>query len=599
MADYKSLRKLWRSHQKETKDLSPDIRIGISASFTIDPIAPYLGISLIKNGAKAAKLKLADYSQIMQVCFDWEAYFDHDTDVILIAFHIEDMLGEKGERASFNELWNSSETVTKELCSAIRQLRHDFGGLILVTIPPIPISLPIDLTSFGSIPAASLIWGNAVQLINSELGSENNLSLVDMNSLVREQGLDHTYDDRKRLLYRQPYTESLYLSFGQKVARFIRAQRLEAKKCLVLDCDNTLWGGIIGEDGIGGIKIGQDFPGRAFREFQVICKALKESGIILAVCSKNNFQDAHRVFVEHDAMVLKEDDIAVFKINWENKSRNIEAIASELNIGTDSLVFVDDSEYELAEVRNALPEVTLIQVPTDPADFPSAFKKFIALFDRLEITDDDKKRAERVRQEVGRKAASASTLSREDFLKSLELKLTYFPPSKSELERATQLTNKTNQFNLRTVRMTFEEVKDYAENKGKLIRCIRVSDRFGDYGLVGIALVDLIGNLAILTNLLMSCRVLGRGIEGGFISTLAEELAGKGVKFIIGSYIPTPKNSLVEKLLQDNGFAEFPGTRMNPDLKSHCFFKSSNKATFWKLNPNKRMGIPEFLNVVK
>ena len=592
MSTTKDSRIKWRDHKRKARDLelAADLRVGLVATFTLDPVEPYLGSNLLAHGFCHPEITFADYNQIMQVCFDWKKHFHENTNVIGLFWNISDLLGETQFSVDLNKVTETVNAVTEELISGIHALRADFPGMIIVNIPTIPSNLHCDLAQLGGVPFAKLAWSNALLSLYEGVADLPNIQICDMEAISGKLGQIEATDERNRLMFRQPFGEIFFSEMGLHLSRLIRVKSFEAKKCIILDCDNTLWGGVVGEAEIGGIKLGQDFPGRAFTEFQKIIKTLKESGILLAICSKNNFEDAHIVFREHDEMILKENDIAVFKINWELKSQNIVQIADELNIGTNSLVFIDDSKYEISEVNNTLPEVTTILVPEDIGEFPNKIIENLHLFDRQKITEDDKLRADRIRQEVGRKKAS-SKLSREDFLKSLKLELSYFEPNTKETDRTTQLVNKTNQFNLTTKRMELAEVQAYVNNAEKFIRCIRVKDRFGDYGLVGTVVVRVNGTEAYIDNLLMSCRVLGRGIETAFISTFLEELSEMGVNDVFGAFSPSPKNQQVENLLGDNGFSKVDKPKAYQSLK--------DGTVYWKINPSKRSDIAVFLRVNK
>jgi len=592
MSELKTRRITWRDHKRAARDkhFQSDLRIGLAATFTIDPIEPYLGASLLDYGFKHPEIQIADYNQIMQVCFNWKNSFDDQTNVIGLFWNIADLLGEFQYSVDQNYVAETTKSVTDELISGIQTLRSDFEGMIVIGVPPIPQSLHCDLAQIGAISTSNIVWSRALLDLHEGLSGVPNIHVCDTQAIMASLGRTVANDERSRLLFRQPYGEKLYYDLSSHLSRMIRVQRYEAKKCIVLDCDNTLWGGVVGEAEIGGIKLGQDFPGRAYSEFQRICKTLKESGILLAVCSKNNFEDAHKVFREHDEMILKENDIAVFKINWELKSQNIREIADELNIGTNSLVFIDDSKYEISEVNNTLPEVTTILVPEDIGELPSKIIASLHLFDRQKITEDDKLRADRVRQEVGRKSAS-SKLTREEFLKSLKLELSYFQPNPQELDRTTQLVNKTNQFNLTTKRMETAEVQSFVKDNKKFIRCIRVLDRFGDYGLVGTIVARIDNNIAYIDNLLMSCRVLGRGIETAFISTVLEELGTMGIEQVFGAFIPSPKNQQVKNLLGNNAFYKVE--------KPKLYDIHINDTIYWRANSRDRHSVADFLTVKK
>jgi FkbH-like protein len=333
----------------------------------------------------------------------------------------------------------------------------------------------------------------------------------------------------------------------------------------VVDCDNTLWGGIIGEDGLTGVELSCDFPGRAFVEFQRQLKALRDTGIFLAVCSKNNPEDVDAMFSDHTGMILSRADISCFKVNWRPKSDNIAEIASDLNIGADSIVFLDDSGFEIDEVKAHLPTVECIHLPEELEDIPKVLGKYSYLFDRVYITDDDRQRVDMLRIEQQRRDV-AQKLTTQDFLSSLDLKVSISGPAAGDIGRVTQLINKTNQFNVTTQRYSIAEVGSMVSDPDTDIFCASVSDRFGKYGLVGVGIVRHRGGRAELDTLLMSCRVLGRGVESSLLAHAILLTQKRGQTKINATFIPTQKNGMVSDLFESHGFSllgeQSAGTRL-------------------------------------
>ncbi|MCB1590837.1 MAG: HAD-IIIC family phosphatase, partial [Alphaproteobacteria bacterium] len=319
------------------------------------------------------------------------------------------------------------------------------------------------------------------------------------------------------------------------------------------DADNTLWGGIIGEDGIGGIEIGNDFPGLAFRDFQKYAHYLQKQGVMLAIASKNNEEDVVEVLDRHDAMVLKREHFSAMEINWVSKVEGLKNIARKLNIGLDALVFVDDNRKEIGEVQERLPEVTCFLVPEELAEYPGLLRN-CGLFDIGEVTKEDRERTKMMAQEAARKQDSEQ-VSEEEFRAALGLKVKVFEVQGQHLARTTQLINKTNQFNLTTIRRTQEEVKALCDSQDSLVLATEIEDRYGEYGLVGVAILKAgqKGSWDIDT-LLMSCRVLGRGADTAFISQIVSASAQRGAKILRGRYLPTQKNRMVEDLYPRHGF---------------------------------------------
>ena len=342
--------------------------------------------------------------------------------------------------------------------------------------------------------------------------------------------------------------------YADRLSALLGAIAGKSKKCLVLDLDNTLWGGVIGDDGLHGIKLGAGQPeGEAFQQFQAYVKALKERGILLAVASKNEPENALAPFRQHRDMVLKESDISCFVIGWEPKDRSLRLIAEQLNIGLDSLVFFDDNPAERHLVSGSLPDVTVIDVPDDPSLFVQALDR-ANLFDTLAVTGEDRIRADFFQDNRAREQLAASTASYEDFLQRLEMRAVIEPLTQENMARVAQLINKTNQFNLTTRRMTEAQVQALIGNSDVYTSTIRLDDKFGANGLISVVIGTVQASSLVIENWLMSCRVLKRGVEFLEMERLLEFCRTRGVQTIIGQYIPTEKNKLVSNHYAELGF---------------------------------------------
>jgi FkbH-like protein len=369
-------------------------------------------------------------------------------------------------------------------------------------------------------------------------------------------GTKHAHDSRKWLLYRQPYTETFWQEIGRLLGRILAAEKISPKKCIALDLDNTLWGGIIGEDGLQGIQLGDDFPGKAYRDFQQTLVCLKKKGVLLAVASKNNPEDVYEVFDKHDAMILSRKDFAALEIHWDSKVESIRRVAKKLNIGLDSIIFVDDNAKEIGEISERLPDVTCVVVPEELAELSDLFAE-TDFFDFAEITDEDRRRTEMMAADSARLEIQEA-MSEEEFRKSLNLKIEVFAAQKQHLARVTQLINKTNQFNLTTVRRTQDEVEELVGSKDALVLGMDIKDKYGDYGLVGVTILKKKAKSCVIDTLLMSCRVLGRGAEETLIAKLAEAAKSLGCDEIRGRYIATSKNAMVKDFYRRFNFRHEP-----------------------------------------
>jgi FkbH-like protein len=543
--------KRWLAHRRD-RDATASVTVGVAASFTAEPLEPFLGGRLLDAGEVPA-FRFAGYNQLHQVCFDPHTMLG-PVDVIVVLWRVEDVLAadlhrflDTGDGSAASALVAGSA----ELGRAVADLAARAGRPVLASTPPALAPVGVDLVDssvtvmLGRVHAAC---SNA--FLDALEGSP--ARVVDLAAWERAAGAD-VHDLVKWVAYKQPYTGRFWLQLGGHLGDAIAREKTPPPKCVVLDADNTLWGGVIGEDGIGGIELSSAFPGIAFQEFQRVLKGLRHRGVLLAVASKNNHDDVVEVFTGHDDMVLSVDDIAVWRVNWGPKSQSLREIAVELNIGEDALVFVDDSHYELAEVRASLPHVRCLQVPEEVAELP-ALLPASGLFRNLQVSAEDLKRTEMILSQQARKDVG-SGLSREQFLASLELVVEYFEVTEEHVGRVAQLTNKTNQFNLTTIRRTEADVRTLMGSPDHLLRAIRVSDRFGEYGLVGVAVLERsTGDDWVIETLLMSCRVLGRGIESTFIARLTDDAVAAGAKRIVGRHAPTQKNVIVADLYPRHGF---------------------------------------------
>jgi FkbH-like protein len=324
----------------------------------------------------------------------------------------------------------------------------------------------------------------------------------------------------------------------------------------VLDLDNTLWGGVIGDDGLAGINLGQgDAIGEAFVAFQRYAKTLAQRGVILAVCSKNEDVNAREPFEKHPEMVLKLEDISCFVANWEDKAANLRRIAQELNIGLDALVFVDDNPAERALVRQLLPQVATPEIPTDPADYIRAVAQH-RFFEVISLSNEDFQRTEMYRANAQRKQTASDVGDLNDFLRSLEMRAWVGPVGDLEMDRTVQLIGKSNQFNLTTRRYSEGDIQAMLADSAWETRVIKLADKFGDNGLISVLLSRAEGDTLLIDTWLMSCRVLKRGVEQMALNHLAELALSRGLKSLTGEYIPTAKNVLVLNHYADLGFTQ-------------------------------------------
>jgi FkbH-like protein len=409
--------------------------------------------------------------------------------------------------------------------------------------------------------------------------------VVDVESLIETAGAELWHDPRLWYLGRIRLSAYAHTLLALEYASFIAAWRGDLRKCVVLDLDNTLWGGIIGEDGMTGIQLGQEGIGLAFVEFQRELLYLQQKGILLAVCSRNDPEDAYEVIRKHPAMVLREEHFAAFQINWNDKAENIREIARRIGIGVDSLVFIDDSPVERKRVRDAIPEVAVPEWPEDPCDYRRALCRVAGEhFLKFDLTEDDRRRAETYHARTERKRLAESAGDLEEFFWSLQMKLTIGTVDGETLPRVSQLTQKTNQFNLTARRYTESELAAISAEEGCRIYWLKLEDRFGKDGIVGVLILrrESMERWHIDT-FLLSCRVIGRTVEEALLGCAVRHLKELGATCITGEYIPTGKNGMVAHLYDKLDF-----TRIDSD----------GNRTRWALDLNqKSMVVPKWFKI--
>jgi len=400
-----------------------------------------------------------------------------------------------------------------------------------------------------------------VAALNTDLGrvcrESRGVHTVDYAGLVQRTGALSWYDDRMTLYARAPITRGALPELAREYLKFLRALTGKTKKCLVLDLDNTLWGGVVGEEGPQGIVLGPEYPGSAFVDFQRAVRGLRQRGVILAIASKNNPADVDEVFASNNHMVLRREDFSVVRVGWNAKSQSLSEIAAHLNIAPDHIVYVDDNPAECDEVAHALPAVTVLPLPVQPEHFVRTLLE-PGYFDSLSMSTEDLRRAELYEQRDQAEELRAQSESLEDFYRRLEMEVTFASVDNSSVARAAQLTQKTNQFNVTTIRYSEAEVLERCADPDNLVKTVRVRDRFGDNGIVGVMIARASGSDVEIDTLLLSCRVIGRTVETAMLAHVSEYAARRGARRIRGRIVPTAKNAPARDLYERHGFQSDP-----------------------------------------
>ena len=400
----------------------------------------------------------------------------------------------------------------------------------------------------------------AVSQFNSDVRqlskTHKNLHLIDFSEFAEQYPADQLVNWKFYMISQTLLNTKLAKNFSDWFTHVERELELKRKKCLVLDLDNTLWGGILGEDGADGIKIGGDYPGKAFYYWQQALLELSKTGVILTICSKNNEQDVEELWKRNPFIVLRKEHFSAWRINWNDKASNIQELAKELNIGLDSMVFLDDNPAERLLVSQTLPMVAVPKFPSKPYELMPFFKHLVTTYFRVyTITDEDRQKTAQYKANAQRAAARSQFVDMEAYLSSLDMRIDIISANEFNISRIAQMTQKTNQFNLTTHRYTESEIKQLLVEKWKIF-CLSVSDRFGDNGITGaVFFKPMSGNQFEIETLLLSCRILGKGIEQAFLSYCLNLLKMEGVQKIHASYLPTAKNSQVSDFYDRMGFS--------------------------------------------
>lgn len=536
------------------------LNVVVLSTFTTEFIDPFLVVEGARHGLQVS-ISRGGFAQFEQALLDpgtresWGAI-----DAIVLQMRIEDVDRNAVVRYPADPSvfpGRVAETIERlESCVAI--IREWSDGPILIANFAMPSLRP--LTVYEAHAGDSLTY--AVAAANRELWNRlaplAGVYVWDYAGLVASRGSDTWTDPRLWALARAPISSENRPFFAAHLARTLKGVVEPSAKCLVLDLDNTVWGGVVGDDGVEGLQLGDEYPGSAFKEFQRAVLGLRDRGILLAVASRNDLDVARRAIETHPDMLIRWEDFAATRINWNPKSLGLREIAAELNIGIDSLVLFDDNPVERAEVRESVPEVRVIEVPTDVTRYAIALYES-GHFDVPSVTEEDRGRARAYQAERARADARGSAPSLEEFLRGLDMMVEIGHLDALNQERVAQLVAKTNQFNLTTRRYTKAQLETMATEDDREVIWLRLRDRFGDAGLVAVAILQLCEQTAIIDSLIMSCRVMNRHVEQALTSHLASLAKARGCTQLIGEYRPTSKNHIVAGLYPALGFAAADG----------------------------------------
>lgn len=516
----------------------------------------------------------ADYDQIdaQVMAPDSELYRFAPQGVLL------QMCTEKLQEAFYDRPPEARASFAEDTYARIRQIWSRIGSRIPATVLQCNFPLIDDgvFGQFGNKTEQSFLFQQRKlnYLLMQGCQEAKNTFLIDLDALQTALGRGTFADPKLYYVAKIPISLAALPAAAKLVVDVVRSLQGAVKKCLVLDLDNTLWGGVIGDDGLSGIQIGELGTGHAFSDFQKWLKELKNRGILLTVCSKNNEDTAKEPFEKHPEMVLRLEDFSMFVANWEDKARNIRTIQQALNIGMDSMVFLDDNPFERELVRTMIPEITVPELPEDPALYLQ-YLRGLDLFETASYSREDAGRTEQYREKAQRAAFEAAFQSYDDYLEALQMRASAAAFDPFHYPRIAQLTQRSNQFNLRTVRYTEAEIEALAQDDSRIGLYFTLKDKFGDHGLISVVVLEKQPeDTLFISEWLMSCRVLKRGMEEFIVDKILSVAAQQGFRRVVGEYIPTPKNAMVKDLYEQLGFARLEHGRFQAEVSGFPYHKT-------------------------
>lgn len=532
----------------------PAVRIAVTGHSTLNALLPALVAQSARHGLWA-RPKLSDFdSYVFDLSDPTSDLYACDPDLALCVLDARVVLDKLPSPWGVQDLSDVLEAELRLLEGLVARFSATARGTLVLNTLPLPHVLTAQLVDLRSRARASALWREANARLLRLVDAHPRLVVLDLdavNDAVRERP---TAADTRLSLYAKAHLSPETLgSYAREVGHLARMITGRLRKCLVLDLDNTVWGGVLGDDGSEGIEVADTYRGEAFRAFQRLARQIASQGVLLAAVSKNDVEAVREVLRGHPGMTLREEDFVRVVANWRPKHENLRELAADLNIGIDSLVFVDDSPYERGLVRRELPEVAVVDIDEEPALHGERLLRD-GWFTVRELTGEDLKRPERYREELVRRDFLNDFESLEDYLRELGVTVRLAAVEERDIPRISQITLRTNQFNMTGRRLQPEDVRAWCADPARLPLAVQASDRFGDNGIVGAVFLRFEGDTAVLDNFLLSCRVFSRGIEQSCLSAVLRYAKARGARQVTGSYTPTAKNGKVADFYERAGF---------------------------------------------
>ena len=532
-------------------------RVAILRSFTVEPMVPLLRAHALVSGIDAAVFVGEFNSWTQEILDPHSPLYAFAPSVAILAVATRDLVPELWPDAGGFEVGSGdalAERGIARLRGALVAFRKNSQAALIVHNLEVP-----EIASTGIFDAQSGTGQvEAIHKINAALktlaAEFRGVYVLDYDGLVARHGRRNWRDDKRWLTTRLPMKVAYLPVVVDEWVRYLVPIAGRLAKVLAVDLDNTMWGGVIGEDGMAGIQLSGEHPGAGYQALHRALLDLKRRGILLAIASKNNLEDAMEAIEQHEGMLVRKRDFAAWRINWKDKASNLRELAAELNLGLDSVAFLDDNPVERQHMRENAPEVMVIEWNGDPMDLARAVREF-APFERLSLSEEDRNRADYYAADRMRAELETTSASPQDFYKSLAQQAELAPVSPSTLARVAQLTQKTNQFNLTTRRYTETQITGMANDPAWRVLSIKVRDRYADNGLVGVAITCDRDGACEIDTFLLSCRVIGRTVETALLAYLCEQARSRGCHLVEGWFLPTKKNTPAKDFYASHNFA--------------------------------------------
>ena len=522
-------------------------RIAVLRNATVEPWLPEFFAALLQRGIKAT-FAVGDYSVYERYASEPSELGEPEPEFFFVYVDPAEFVGD----ARHNPPGDLESVLVERIWGIVSGLLgRSRANVILSNLPPDPHGIH---QLHGDQDPGS--WPQRRRTVNAELVrhscDEARVAMLDIDRIVGEFGASRAFDTRMYLTARSPFAVDFLPRLAQALADIVAVEVCAPRKCVVVDCDNTLWGGVLGEDGAEGVRIGRSYPGSAYREFQLFLAGLRRRGLMLALNSKNNESDVLSFLESSPDVILRPDDFVARRINWRDKASNLVEMAGEINIGLDSMIFIDDSPVECERVRTALPEVQVEQFPANPVDVPE-FQAGLMNVDRLRVAIEDIDRTKSIRANARRERLRKETPDMESFIRSLDITLVVDRQNREAIQRISQLTRRTNQFNLTTRRYGVGEVERLMDEG--VVYCMSMRDRFSDYGIIGAAIVS-VGCESDweIDSFMLSCRAFGRRVEDALLASVLEDARAAGARTVRARFVATRKNKMTRDFFPGRGF---------------------------------------------